>query len=368
MAMTGAKFEVVKFDGTRIFRLWQTRVKDLLAQQGFRKRCGHRNQPQWMMKIGKNSSSGRKELYIITNLARLDVSIEDEDKAMILLCSLPFSYEHLMTTLTYGKKAIKVDEIIVALLAHNQRKQNAGEKALTVIVYMSRADEKHDDSSKSVNVVHNDNSDCSDGDMLSVSTNQYVDAWILDFECPYHITPNMEWFSSYGSGNSDSVYLGDDRCCNIVGVGEVRIKMYAGTVRTLSDVRHISDLKKNLISLSTLHKNGFIPKADENRKTIGIVKCALTLMKGKITVGKIYKLLGNTDVGGVHSVDSYDNNTKLWYMRLERMNRSLTERARCLRLNAGLPKNFWAEAVSMACYLINRSPRVSLDGKVAKDV
>ena len=52
----------------------------------------------------------------------------------------------------------------------------------------------------------------------------------------------------------------------------------------------------------------------------------------------------------------------------ERMNRSLTERARCLRLNVGLPKRFWAEVVSMACYLINRSPRASLGGKVAEEV
>ena len=52
----------------------------------------------------------------------------------------------------------------------------------------------------------------------------------------------------------------------------------------------------------------------------------------------------------------------------ERMNRSLTKRARCLRLNAGLPKRFWAEVVSMACYLINRSPRASLGGKVAEEV
>ena len=50
------------------------------------------------------------------------------------------------------------------------------------------------------------------------------------------------------------------------------------------------------------------------------------------------------------------------------MNRSLIERARCLRLNAGLPKSFWAEAVSMACYLINRSPQASLGGKVAEEV
>jgi transposase InsO family protein len=52
----------------------------------------------------------------------------------------------------------------------------------------------------------------------------------------------------------------------------------------------------------------------------------------------------------------------------ERMNRSIAERAQCLRLNAGLAKILWADAVSMACYLINRSPRIALDGKVAEEV
>ena len=32
-----SKFEVVKFDGTRNFVLWQMRLKDLLAQQGISK-------------------------------------------------------------------------------------------------------------------------------------------------------------------------------------------------------------------------------------------------------------------------------------------------------------------------------------------
>ena len=32
--VSSTKFEVVKFDGTRNFGLWQRRVKDLLAQQG----------------------------------------------------------------------------------------------------------------------------------------------------------------------------------------------------------------------------------------------------------------------------------------------------------------------------------------------
>ena len=66
---------------------------------------------------------------IITDLARLDVSIADEDKVMILLCSLPSSYEHLVTTLIYGKETIKVEEITAALLALNQLKQNASEES-----------------------------------------------------------------------------------------------------------------------------------------------------------------------------------------------------------------------------------------------
>lgn len=37
----------------------------------------------------------------------------------------------------------------------------------------------------------------------------------------------------------------------------------------------------------------------------------------------------------------------------ERMNRTLTERSRSLRVQSGLPKQFWAEAVNTATYLIN---------------
>ncbi|KAE8680841.1 pentatricopeptide repeat-containing protein [Hibiscus syriacus] len=573
--MSGAKFEVAKFDGQGNFGLWQTREELQQRAAGTIRLCladevmyhvMHLSSPdeiwrklesQFMSKSLTTKLYLKQRLYglkmqddhdlaqhvnvfnqIVSDLARLDVKIEDEDRAMILLCSLPSSYEHMVTTLTYGKETINVEEITAALLAHNQQKQNTGESSQADSLYVKgnrdrgrkpekagsgkrnsrsksrdkktihcykckeaghmkrdcpklkkQTDEKRDGSTKSVNVVEDDTSDCSEGDMLSISTTQLTDAWILDSGCSYHITPNREWFSTYRPVNSGSVYLGDDRCCNI-GIGDVRIKMHDGSVRTLSGVRHIPDLKKNLISLGTLHKNGFIPKADEDRETIRIVKGALTVMKGKMTAGNIYRLLGSTVAGGVHSVESCDDTTKLWHMRLahlsergmaelhkrnllhgvksckldfcrycvigkqtkvrfkiakhttqgildyvhsdksevfekfklwkaevenqtgrkikclrsdngtkytdsqflqfckehgiqrhftvrktpqqngvaERMNRSLNERARCLRLNAGLPKHFWAEAVNMACYLINRSPRASLAGKVAEEV
>jgi len=37
----------------------------------------------------------------------------------------------------------------------------------------------------------------------------------------------------------------------------------------------------------------------------------------------------------------------------ERMNRTLLERARCMLSNTGLGKEFWVEAISTGCYLVN---------------
>ena len=37
------------------------------------------------------------------------------------------------------------------------------------------------------------------------------------------------------------------------------------------------------------------------------------------------------------------------------------------QIESGLEKKFLAKVVSMACYLINRSPRVALDEKVAEE-
>jgi hypothetical protein len=42
---------------------------------------------------------------MVTDLEQLGVKIETEDKAIILLCSLPSSYEHVVMTLMYGRKA-----------------------------------------------------------------------------------------------------------------------------------------------------------------------------------------------------------------------------------------------------------------------
>lgn len=52
----------------------------------------------------------------------------------------------------------------------------------------------------------------------------------------------------------------------------------------------------------------------------------------------------------------------------ERMNRTLIDKARYLFLNSKLPRSFWAEAVTIACYLVNMSPSAALKFKTPEEV
>ena len=52
----------------------------------------------------------------------------------------------------------------------------------------------------------------------------------------------------------------------------------------------------------------------------------------------------------------------------ERMNRTINERARSMRLHVGLPKTFWADAVSTAAYLINQGPSVPMEFRLPEKV
>lgn len=61
---------------------------------------------------------------ILVVLQNLDVVIEDKDKALLLLNSLPETYEHLTTTLLYGKGEIKFDDVSSTLINNEYRKKD----------------------------------------------------------------------------------------------------------------------------------------------------------------------------------------------------------------------------------------------------
>uniref|UniRef100_A0A2N9FEH3 CCHC-type domain-containing protein n=1 Tax=Fagus sylvatica TaxID=28930 RepID=A0A2N9FEH3_FAGSY len=214
---------------------------------------------------------------IISDMLRIDIKFEDEDKAMMLLTSLPASYEHMVTTLLYGKETLELEEVSEALLDHYQWKykdsaESSGE-GLVVKGYQDRGRKKDKDdksargrsksknktikcfkcqkkghmkrecpewnkgkeeSSTSVNVVADSESD---GDMLSVSssTDGLNNSWLLDSACSFHVTPHKNWFDTYRSINCGSVRMGNDATCTIIGMGTIKIKMSDGVVRTLEE-------------------------------------------------------------------------------------------------------------------------------------
>ncbi|KAL6199900.1 hypothetical protein ACLB2K_029682 [Fragaria x ananassa] len=60
---------------------------------------------------------------LIVQLANVDVKIEEEDQALLLLTSLPDSYENIITTILYGKDTLKMEEVESTLLSHEKRRK-----------------------------------------------------------------------------------------------------------------------------------------------------------------------------------------------------------------------------------------------------
>ncbi|KAL8137788.1 hypothetical protein V2J09_003789 [Rumex salicifolius] len=112
--------------------------------------------------------------------------------------------------------------------------------------------------------------------------------WILDTRCSYHMCLNKKWFTSYKDINGATVLMDNEHGCKTVGIVTIRIKMHDGIVRTLMDVRHVPDLRKNIIYLGLI---------DEN-EILKVVNGSLVVMKG-ICHGNWYNLIGNIVIGDV---------------------------------------------------------------------
>ncbi|KAJ1412176.1 gag-polypeptide of LTR copia-type, partial [Sesbania bispinosa] len=74
------------------------------------------------MKEGTPIKDHLNELnLILMELREIDVKMEDEDAAMILLSSLPPSYENFMNSLSVGKDCITLQEVMSSLYSRELR-------------------------------------------------------------------------------------------------------------------------------------------------------------------------------------------------------------------------------------------------------
>jgi len=63
------------------------------------------------------------------------------------------------------------------------------------------------------------------------------------------MTPNRDWFHTYEPISGGTVFMSDNHVLEIAGIGTIKLKMYDGLIRTISGVRHVKDLKNNLLSV-----------------------------------------------------------------------------------------------------------------------
>lgn len=127
--------------------------------------------------------------------------------------------------------------------------------------------------------------------VLAVTEHDSSEEWILDSGCSYHMCPNKDWIANYQSLNGGKILLGNNASCKVVGISTLKIKMFDGIVRALTDVRQVPDLRKNLISLGTLDSKGYTYR--DGGESIRVSNDALVVMKGK-KVNSLYTLEGST--------------------------------------------------------------------------
>ncbi|KAK8916497.1 hypothetical protein KSP39_PZI022667 [Platanthera zijinensis] len=74
---------------------------------------------------------------LVSQLRNMDVKVEEEDQTLLLLSSLPRSFDHLVTTILYGKDTLKMEEVVTMLLS-NEKRSSSGLSASEGLLVKSR--------------------------------------------------------------------------------------------------------------------------------------------------------------------------------------------------------------------------------------
>ena len=130
----------------------------------------------------------------------------------------------------------------------------------------------------------------------------------------FHATTDKKYFHDYVQGDFGQVCLGDDKPCKIFGMGKVIVKQQNGNQWILKEVRHVPDLKKNLISTGQLGSEGCVKTFTD--KFWKVTKGALVIAKGE-KVGTLY--LCNGISNSVNALTSKGADAALWNHRLGHM-------------------------------------------------
>nr|GFA47515.1 zinc finger, CCHC-type [Tanacetum cinerariifolium] len=267
--MTGPSLTSKKFDGTNDFALWKVRMKALLEQQrlaagleelhaativaydnviqkktfsalilclGDRKKLY-----TFQMHQSKSQSEHIDEFHkLVGDLTAIDTAILDDDQALLLLTSLPSSYDNFVETLLYGRDTLKLEDSEEHLKRDCPRYNHKKSQGFV----------RNEDQVSSSGADKYDSADV----IMAMSVKQLLD-WIMDSEGFYHMAYKRDYLFDFKEYNGDNVPLSDSRKCRVRGTCKVQVQMRDGSSFMLDNVRYVSELRRNLISLGTRKAN-----------------------------------------------------------------------------------------------------------------
>ncbi|GJR29382.1 gag-pol polyprotein [Tanacetum coccineum] len=218
---------------------------------------------------------------LFSQLTSLSCIIEPQERAEILLQSLPDSYDQVIINLTSNVLLdyLVFDDVVAAILEEENRRNNREDKQTSsrqveaLVVTRGRSMEpgcsgshNHGKSKtgkkkkfkcfkcgkpghfrkdfrglntsypqENVASTSEDGNDlCCEAAVANESRKRFADVWLFNTGATFHMTARREWFHQYkpifGGG---SVYSCNDHELNIIGIGSIMVKMHDGTVRTI---------------------------------------------------------------------------------------------------------------------------------------
>ena len=101
----------------------------------------------------------------------------------------------------------------------------------------------------------------------------------------------MEYFLTYKGGYYGTVKMRNESVSQIAGIGDIYIQTSIGCTLKLKDVRHIPDLRLNLIYVHILYKDGYCHFINNgNWKLCNALKIPHNFFLYNFTIYSWYKL------------------------------------------------------------------------------
>ncbi|GKD91254.1 zinc finger, CCHC-type containing protein [Tanacetum coccineum] len=282
---------------------------------------------------------------LILDLANIDIGIEDEDQALMLLMSLPSSYENFMETLLYGRESLTMKDVLATLNSRELMKRNEGTKEETGNgLYVRR---RSDHSSKAHSgrslrfksrggtgklkcfICHSEGHlkrdcpmkksseffkkdkrdqdfDSSDdegnayfGEALVVVKNDEMNKLVMDLGGSYHMTPRRDFLYDFKGFNGGSVQLGLRR--SLISLVTLEKKGYTVKMR----MGRIKMIKGCRVMMTGIRKNNCVYTLKAKVMTFGVQKHGASKQVGLKQLGSKqvrFKQLGPGVETGVHGV------------------------------------------------------------------